>query len=480
MVKAEELLGLLPPYENNQLLINSRQDVPDIINEVLDAHEIFASDYDRIVQYFYYGNLLDFCKTLFKFCKENIAYKIEKEEKQTTKSPGALLTMGQGDCKHYAGFIAGNLQALERLTNKKINWCYRFASYSIFDSMPSHVFVVVVIGGIEYWLDPVLNDFNSRYVIPISFIDETFKNFSMDNKKNSVIGLLQFDAPTITGEQPVGISSQAVAYSKPEMQANAATTIIELPDYIKNFSPEPTDLTPEIQDALQQLFYYGIFDSNMNFREDIFTQTLASLDLSDAEDLLNSYGKFLTESNSIGGIFGDAWNVAKKITLAPARAAFLALMGINFFGLATHFFNMLNDPSTNTNYNDISAIWADKLRGDMTLFRASAILGNARKAILGDVPPPVMGVTDLTLAGAVAAAAPTPGLNVTVALCASIIAALLPLINAFIKKQSTPIFTYPAGTISTGGGTGVNSLEKYLPLLVVGVGAYFILSKKKK
>src|SRR5690242_11156097 len=114
MVSKYILLENLPPFTNRQILIEAKQDVPDIMREVLEAHKYFANDYDRIAQFFDTGSLLDFCKNLFDFCKSNIYYKIEKDDNQTTKSPAAILTTGEGDCKHYASFIAGNLQALER------------------------------------------------------------------------------------------------------------------------------------------------------------------------------------------------------------------------------------------------------------------------------------------------------------------------------------------------------------------------------
>ena len=125
-----ELLGKLPPYTKKTVTINRNQTVGDIVNEVLAAHKIFANDYDSIAAYFDHGSNLDIAKNLFYFLKQNVRYKVESEENQTTKSPAALLETAQGDCKHYAGFIAGVLDALKR-RGRKIDWFYRFASYHV-------------------------------------------------------------------------------------------------------------------------------------------------------------------------------------------------------------------------------------------------------------------------------------------------------------------------------------------------------------
>src|SRR5690242_7514373 len=108
------LLGKLPRFRNNSVLIQRQQTVYDIIDEVIEAHKIFAADYDAIAKDFYTGDAVTTAKKLFDFCKGNIKYKIEGEGKQTTKSPAAILTYRQGDCKHYAGFIGGVLDAINR------------------------------------------------------------------------------------------------------------------------------------------------------------------------------------------------------------------------------------------------------------------------------------------------------------------------------------------------------------------------------
>lgn len=149
-----DLLKLLPPNRDEWVVINKKQNVPDIIREVCQAHSSFKGLYDRIGYLFDVGSVKQICDGLYNFCKANISYVEESPEHQTTTVPQGLLSRGYGDCKHYASFCGGCLSAIARATGKKINWHYRFASYSIFRRTPYHVFVVVQDKGSEIWIDP--------------------------------------------------------------------------------------------------------------------------------------------------------------------------------------------------------------------------------------------------------------------------------------------------------------------------------------
>lgn len=165
------LLSQLPPYQDQWVLIHPDQTVKDIISEVLEAHNEFAPYYDKIGLCFDGGSVENICDRLYYFLLNNIKYKEETEDSQTSALPSGILTRGIGDCKHYSGFSAGILDALNR-SGKKINWCYRFASYKALDQTPHHVFIVVKQPGGEIWIDPTPNAKNSE---PIWFTDKKIK-----------------------------------------------------------------------------------------------------------------------------------------------------------------------------------------------------------------------------------------------------------------------------------------------------------------
>lgn len=144
-------------------LIIDQQQVKDIMRQMLIKHEECKKDYDRIYKEFLGGDIWDICERLYNFCVDNIEIKTEDEEAQYTSCPYTILKRGSSDCKGYALFISGVLDAIRRHKNMPIDWCYRFASYNFLDSTPNHVFTVVNPKQEDIWIDPVLGEFNYHY-----------------------------------------------------------------------------------------------------------------------------------------------------------------------------------------------------------------------------------------------------------------------------------------------------------------------------
>ena len=160
MISIGNLLNVLNPYNNNKKIIVENQDTDDIIKAILDGHEKYRSEYAKICQFFKGRNDKETAFKIWQFLKKNIQYIIESEEKQTIKSPAALLAQKYCDCKNYSLFTAGILD------NLNIPFCYRFASYKMWDKQPGHVFVVMYPGtSYEIWIDAVLSkfDFKKQY-----------------------------------------------------------------------------------------------------------------------------------------------------------------------------------------------------------------------------------------------------------------------------------------------------------------------------
>lgn len=157
-----EILAALPAVDGKKILIKDDQGVRDIMREVIAAHEVYSPQYKTIAEYFRGGTPTQVAARLYDFCKRNIKYDVEGLNFQTTRAPQALLAMGRGDCKHYASFIGGILDALGG-----IDWRYCFASYDIMNSTPGHVFVVLKDQGKDVWVDPVLSGFDVRSPWPV-------------------------------------------------------------------------------------------------------------------------------------------------------------------------------------------------------------------------------------------------------------------------------------------------------------------------
>ena len=147
------------------------------MREVLNAHKHYAGDYDKIVENLKFYKTVSLEDQLFNFCKKNLHYNVETEKDQTTRSPAAILELGRSekygvDCKHYAGYIAGCLDAWNRNAGESVyDWCYRFASYDT-DPAPGHVFVVTKYDDGELWIDPVLSTIDRRFPSPTYYLDK--------------------------------------------------------------------------------------------------------------------------------------------------------------------------------------------------------------------------------------------------------------------------------------------------------------------
>jgi hypothetical protein len=161
MLSGKELLQKLPIYNGNIGILKYDQSTDDIITNLLNVHNEYKKDYDKIYPYFLGNSLYDTCNNIFNFLKRNVLYKIEPSTKQTLKSPSAIIAQGYGDCKQYSQFAGGILDAISR-NKKNINWCYRFSSYNDNKEL-QHVFIVAKDNsGKEIWIDPVLETFNKK------------------------------------------------------------------------------------------------------------------------------------------------------------------------------------------------------------------------------------------------------------------------------------------------------------------------------
>lgn len=157
-MNAGVILGRLSPYRAQESKITEDQSTGDIIDAIVKSHKIYAPEYKKICHAFRGSTPRETGKKLFDFLKKNVKYRIEPGNRQTVKSPAAIIAEGHGDCKHYSAFIAGCLDAMGG-----IPWSYRFASYKMFDPQPGHVFVVINPGtDREIWVDPVLTSFDYK------------------------------------------------------------------------------------------------------------------------------------------------------------------------------------------------------------------------------------------------------------------------------------------------------------------------------
>lgn len=403
---ANYLLGKLPPFNNSQAVIKEDQSVHDIIKEVLNAHDFFAKDYDNIAEDFYRPDIYETCEALFNFCKQNIRYRIESEKEQTTRSPSALIAIGDGDCKHYAGFIGGVLDALNR-EGANINWVYRFASYKSFDKEPQHVFVVVKEkNGNEIWVDPVLKEFDER-LKPDFFIDKKVKMLSR-----------------VSGPDTLDIST---------------------------LDAEDQQLPAQLLYDIQKLLHYGVLNMDGSINDYALNQLANQLPADEYTDVL----KTVTDINAaatIGGLFSTIVRGIKKIAFFVPREAFKGLVLLNVFGYATK----LQKINTDTDgHNKLYHVWNDIFGGDWSSLENAFKSGANKKAILGTPAAAAAPAWLLAAAGIIAAIAP---------IISSILAKMQQQGTQFTPAELQAL------NMQNTTGTGLMAWIKANPILAAGIG----------
>jgi len=198
MVNRKLLIGKVSPFLGKKEIVVANQDTVDIIDALIRNHYKYSNEYDKIYRYFDGGNVEETAFNVWSFLKDEFKYNIEPEEMQILRSPAALLASNIVgiDCKGYATFANGIMDAYRRNTGKNFEIYYRFASYDPFDNTPQHVFAVVKDKGTEFWIDPVLDQFDEKKQ-PYFYKDKKIKNMALvamsgindsNNNTNEAIG----------------------------------------------------------------------------------------------------------------------------------------------------------------------------------------------------------------------------------------------------------------------------------------------------
>jgi len=458
------LLENLPPYQDRWIVVKEDQNVNEIINEILNAHEDFSDYYNQIALYFDAGTVKETCQTLYRFCKEYLEYVEEPEQMQTTSTPAGLLTRGYCDCKGYASFCAGILDALKRLTGKKIDWKYRFASYEALDKLPHHVFVVVNDNGKDIWIDPTPGAAKKN---PAWIIDKKVKT------KNTMPLLRNIAGVGIVAVDDLDFSSAVVAPDGGIMYPDGAVPTGEVIPLEQTFvasedADDDNELPTETRDAINLLFSYGIVDQDGNFYEENMIPLINQLSAAEYQRIAEA--RYHLEQQVIGGFFKNVFRGFKKVGLAVPRNAYLSLVALNVFGTATKIAQAIQSPDGRQKLADK---WY-KLGGNPDKLM-NAVQSGARKKR-------IMGLNDDSLPGGIGAAPVV--IPAWVATATAIIAALTPLINSILKSQppTTPMIEGydPSLQYTTGtGGTDIIGWIKSHPLESAGIGLLIVLAIKK-
>lgn len=323
-------LGNALPYLGKRELLVKDQKTSDIVTAIRKFHKAYNKDYDSIADQFWAGSVADTARFLFDFLKKHIVYDVEPQEVQTVKSPGAIIAEKHGDCKHYASFITGIANALER-QGHPIHAFYRFVADNP-GSEVHHVFSVITDKntGKEYWVDPVLKTFDTR--------PKFYNTKDFDMALYSVSGT------------NYGVSMPQVGDS----------------DEVGNIFKK---LGKGIQNAVHKV-EHSVQVNTANAGKGIQHQ---------------AHALAVNAKNAGKGVQKAAQaveHIAVKVAAAPARNAFLALLDLNAFNLATRMSEAIK-----SHKNEVLDRWR-KIGGDPNKLINAINNGLKHKAVYHHQPPP--------------------------------------------------------------------------------------------
>jgi len=226
MITKDFILSKLPPYTGSKKVLIDEQDTQDIIKGILDNHELYKSDYDKISEYFVGSNDINTAKNVYFFLKKYVPYYIEPTKLQTLRSPSAILSF-KADCKAYANFVNGIFDSLNRKGIFKIPLAYRFASYKVNSNNPGHVFAVLYPGSNnEIWVDNVLDNFNEKkqptYVKDKKIKMALVSMSGLDNKQPTLDELKNYRDKLVSIQAKLVNNGQIVPGNQNDLQMKVA------------------------------------------------------------------------------------------------------------------------------------------------------------------------------------------------------------------------------------------------------------------
>lgn len=341
MQNVVSIKSALPKYVGNATVLVDQHDVDDIIDGLQQYTAIDAPQYDKISEKFWTGDSKSTAKGLFDFLKKNVKYKVEPDVKQTVRSPQAILSIGTGDCKHYASFINGVMASLKRKGYPVGDCYYRYAGYNPLTGDLHHVFAVIKDGKKETWVDPVLPSFDQR------------KQYFVNEDKSANMPLTRLSGPFVGNifddigkgiKNTVKSVEHGVSVDAQNLAKGAAQTVqkvshgvqVDAQNVAKGIKNTATRATALVKQQVKAL------TTN--------EQNLAKGIKITAKKVSNTVKK---DANALATGVKNTANAVKKVVMkldpltVAGRNAFLALLKVNAFNMAHRLYDYIHTSSTN-------------------------------------------------------------------------------------------------------------------------------------
>lgn len=183
-----QILKVLPPPNYRAKLISGWQNTNDIVKAIQQQHAENLSAANKIKYLFCGTDERTTARNIFDFLKNEIEYRVEPAEKQTTKSIQRFVSDGYGDCKHFALFANTILQ---QCGYKPL---YRFAGYRdktnvqhVYSYLPqSNTVLDAVLSSFDTEKTPTIKKDYNMSLYKLSGVDDEIGKISFDSIKKNI------------------------------------------------------------------------------------------------------------------------------------------------------------------------------------------------------------------------------------------------------------------------------------------------------
>lgn len=211
----QKIQRILPEPQYRAKLVSGWQNTEDIVKAIQQQHIENLQNANKIKHLFCDRDERTTARNIFNFLKQEIEYRVEPAERQTTKSLQRFVADGYGDCKHFAIFANTILQSCG------FKPIYRFSGYRDRRNV-QHVYTYLP--STNTVLDAVLPAFDTEkpYTIKKDYNMSLYKLSGIDNE----VGGISFDKIKTNLKNAAAKSSTVVKKAAAEIP-NAAKKLAE-------------------------------------------------------------------------------------------------------------------------------------------------------------------------------------------------------------------------------------------------------------
>ena len=332
----------LPAYKKKFVLSYENAITGDIIDTLNKCFPSAKKDVLLFAENFRSSNIYDSAFNVWKFVRENVQYKRDPDGIQVIQHPPALIRRGMlnnggGDCKSMSLTISSILSSLGA-KNVKL----RYVSFKP-DLVPTHVYTIFEYQGRMVPVDSVLNkfDYEKPFTYKIDYPMNVYQLSGVSDEKYLMRLQRNLNA------QKDGSFCKFLIMKEIRKVKGINDPYINLnPIQFKNYE---TKLINHIAEHEQKKMFGLCYDLKKqelnNLRNNQVTLAIAG-----DNEYIGAGGRGREKLKK-------AFSKVKKVALSPERNAFLLLVKMNLFGMATRLSNYPDKKKIQKTWESIGGAW---------------------------------------------------------------------------------------------------------------------------